>query len=657
MEAVLEVPEHEHPLKLFDLQLQYPHYEEEEEEEKEEKDPIMKEGFEGVTCQRCREEIHMYHRYYYTCSSSCDDFSLHKFCGELPSWLVHPSHPPHTLHLEPYSDLYLERICKICMRHHKPGEYHYNCHECRFSIDVKCALEVGKNIIYHPSHPHLLICAIPKPILCHCNACGKEHKGIFYQCSTTCGGFTIHTECAFLPQKLLIQQRTHGSFYHTHPLTISYSFPLKDQQAKHFPRCRVCGGDFYGKDDLWIYKCDKCLYYAHVDCVRVPPPTAGFGKTAKNYEDVDHPGLLHLPFPDETYSLPKHYLFFQQSGTSNHKVDDHLIHMSHQHPLILVDHTHSNEQTSSSLNSLLLIKCHDPMKKTRLLCNGCLRPIMSTMPFYICDHHSCNDFALHEWCTRLPSELQNHPGHPHHTLHLIYSNIPGCFFDVFLCNVCCLPCNGFAYGCVGCEYYVDVTCGLIPKQITHEAHPNHLLSIDKSVALFFCQICLESDQRREWSFRCNICYIFMHPECALLLAKTIRHKCDKHPMHLSYHPIENHKSEYFCEICEEDLNPHVSFYHCQDCAQSVHTACAQSILQNETHTYIEYRRATHYFVNIKFGGIHKTHSHPHPLSFSQGIVLDGECSNCHRRLQYKMIFKCLKCKFAIDYGCCKKYYI
>ncbi|KAL7587129.1 hypothetical protein Lser_V15G38644 [Lactuca serriola] len=277
MEVVHEVPEHEHPLKLIDLQLQY-NEEEEEENDDEGGDPIIKEGFGGVTCGRCREKIQMYHRYYYTCSSACDDFSLHNFYGELPSRLDHPSNPPHTLHLASYLNLignYNHIICKICKRDQALGDYcyHYKCDQCDFFIDLKCVVEVGKNVIHHPCHPHLLICAIPKPILCHCSACGNEHRGMFYQC-TICAGFTIHSDCAFLAEKLFIQERTtNPSFYHIHPLTISYSFPLIDQEANHFPRCRVCGGDFVGKEDLWIYKCDKCLHYAHLDCIRMLPYT------------------------------------------------------------------------------------------------------------------------------------------------------------------------------------------------------------------------------------------------------------------------------------------------------------------------------------------------------------------------------------------------
>lgn len=262
---------------------------------------------------------------------------------------------------------------------------------------------------------------------------------------------------------------------------------------------------------------------------------------------------------------------------------------------------------------------HNPMKKIELLCNGCLRPIMS-MPFYKCAQ-SCG-FALHEWCTRLPTSIENHPGHPKHPL-ILLPNVSNKFFSIFRCKVCKLDCNGFAYACVKCEYYVDVSCGFIPEKITHKAHPNHLLSrvkLDNYDS--WCHIC----RRRMWedyfSFSCSICdNIFMHIWCALLLPGTIRHKYDKHPMSLSYLPIENHKSEYFCEICEEPLNPHRSFYHCHKCVQSVHSDCAPLILRSEMadRHYSWNDKSIYKYVNVKFGSIHKTPSHPHPLSFTQGI--------------------------------------
>ncbi|KAL8256830.1 hypothetical protein R6Q59_028871 [Mikania micrantha] len=128
-------------------------------------------------------------------------------------------------------------------------------------------------------------------------------------------------------------------------------------------------------------------------------------------------------------------------------------------------------------------------------------------------------------------------------------------------------------------------------------------------------------------------------------------------MKLSYFPIENHKSDYFCEICEKELNPEAAFYHCYECMQSMHTACAPSILCYETHmAYCYYVRiAINEFANVKFGSTYNNMSiHPHPLSFVQGIETDGRCTNCHDTLQYDMIFKCLDCEFAICHWCLKR---
>ena len=274
-----------------------------------------------------------------------------------------------------------------------------------------------------------------------------------------------------------------------------------------------------------------------------------------------------------------------------------------------------------------------------------------SMPYYKCAK-SCN-FALHEWCTRLPTSIESHPGHPQHTLILMQNVLA--FFNIFYCRVCYLPCNGFAYGCVKCHYYVDVCCGFIPEKITHKAHPNHLLSrvkVDNSDSR--CHMCRKYMSGYRFSFSCSICdKLFIHPECALFLPGTIRHKYDKHPMSLSYFPIENHKSEYFCEIYEEEMNPHESFYHCHECVQSVHSDCAPLILRCETETYSGYYKSIYKFVNVKFGKIHKTPHHTHPLSFTQGTASDGDCSICERALRYQMIFKCLECKYAIDYDCCE----
>ncbi|GJR86477.1 hypothetical protein Tco_0210488 [Tanacetum coccineum] len=240
--------------------------------------------------------------------------------------------------------------------------------------------------------------------------------------------------------------------------------------------CNECG------KDINVYH----RYFAHLDCAtsRNEPfmsifLSAGTGKTIKKFKDADHPNLLNLPFPDQTYSILQHW-FSKESGSTVETHEMNLNHISHQlvPSLDLLTKINglklprdSKGATSSGVSSL---SCHNPMKRIELLCNGSVRPIMD-VPFYKCStEDQCCDFVLHEWCTRLAAELLNYSGHAHTLIFLpkVSKNI----FGIFDCEICNLRCNGFAHGCTECQYYIDVNCGFIPDEITHEAHPNHILS-------------------------------------------------------------------------------------------------------------------------------------------------------------------------------------
>ncbi|KAI3772476.1 hypothetical protein L6452_03662 [Arctium lappa] len=565
----MEQLKHEHQLDLIDLQPKYPHYEEEYEEE--EDDWVMKWDF-NCPCNRCGKEINFYHRYYYNCCSHACDYSLHKFCGDLPATLKHTSHYAlrkashralnHTLTLIQRG---VNWLCDICRSKHKRGELSYCCMRCDFDIDVKCAMRDEENpiiyheMVYHPSHPHPLVIINSKPILCECDACGKRHMGV--------------------------------------------------------------------------------------------------GKTIKTFKDADHPDLVHLPFPDQTYNILQLRFFNEGLLTTFATNEENLNHISHEHPLCLVRRQTNDvtRPTSSSDNSLV---CHNPMKKKEVLCNGCIRPIM-TRPFYRCTNEAkgCN-FALHEWCTRLPLEVKNHPGHPKHTLVLL-QKLSDDFPFVFRCSLCKLRCNGFSYACIECAYRTDVSCAFIPEKITHEAHPNHLLLMGKTRkdAFIYCGAC--SIFIDSWSFpisfSCTTCEFSLHPACALLFPRTMRHKLDKHHMNLRYLPVENHKSKYFCEICEEEMDPNRWFYHCEVCVQSMHCACIPIIRRYEE-SILTSKKSIYEFWNIKFGGLYKVKGHQHSLSFGLGIKRDGRCNTCARTFEGEMIFKCLKCKLAVDYYCfCRRW--
>ncbi|MFS7928656.1 putative chromatin regulator PHD family [Helianthus anomalus] len=594
----------------------------------------------------CKEPIGSFHLCYYYCKSC--DYSLHKFCAELPKTSQNnPLHPDHNLKLLLYLLTFECRVCNLELK----DTYFYFCDFCSYMMCIICATTLEQKI-NHASHPHQLD-RMFEPIVSRCGACGNKHDGFFFQC-TTCPVFRINLDCALLPAKLLIQVSTNGAFSHSHPLTLAYSFPESEYYAKFRPKCRVCNGGFHFH--LWNYKCGKCLYYVHVDCATSKTP-ASLGKTYKNYKEEEHLNLLNFPFQDEGDNLLKHHMSNQKALIGKCHDGEMFNHFSHKHQLILLD-----KQTSVGKKPVSL---HDPMKRVQLLCDGCVKPIV-TVPFYTCcqyaDEQCC--FVLHEWCAKLPSQIQDYFGHPEHPL-VLMPNIPSKFFGVFKCEVCKLASNGFAYGCTICEYYVDINCAFIPEEITHDAHPGHLLlKVKPSEIWKDCKAC-DNPMYMEWRFHCPSCDIYIHVKCALLLPRVIKHKLDKHPLSLRYEPVENHIEEYFCEICEDEFNPWQWFYHCTTCAQSMHTRCVPFILQYEQATSRFFGEGVYKFLNIKFGGTLEIKDHPHRLSFVQGVESHGKCSNCRlsrflrpyrQQLTYnQMIFKCMECEFALHYDCASSF--
>ncbi|XP_035846514.1 uncharacterized protein LOC110939808 isoform X2 [Helianthus annuus] len=620
-----EIIQHDHPLILEDLQLMYQNYQEDD-DDFDDQDLINMQKFE-CKCDVCGYRIDWYHRYYYRCSQSSCSYSLHKSCRELSTTLRFPAHLVHTLRLKKSLNSW---SCHSCLTEHLAGIC-YHCSTCDYEIDLRCATFAEQTMIHHPGHPHPLTSITLDPIMSKCYACGKKHEGVFYHCST-CFYFSIHVDCVTLPFKLSLE-------HHVHKLTLSYSFTVIPYHSK----CRICVTSISERD--WRYKCSKCRYYVHLDCAlsRGEPFMSIFshGKSDKNFKAADYPNLLHYPLPDDSYNIIPHHLL---RGDYRHfdQIKSDNMHPSHPHPLLLIN-------APGTL--------HNPMERIKLLCNGCVRPITTT-PLYGCTMR-CN-FFLHEWCTRLPSELENHPGHPLHPLSLFHSPPSELAYTGFKCNICGLCCNGFGYVCSVCDYLVDVHCGFIPERLTHEAHPNHLLSrveassIQSTSSTLACHACGITINGGEFCFRCGFCDFYLDNRCALHLPKTIKNKYDRHRLKLSYSPIENHKSEYFCEVCEEELIPEIWFYHCQECGQSIHSACAPLILRSEqgVNDSLNDWRGVCKFINMKFGRLVTFYrSHPHPMLLIPGTKIHGRCSFCFGELQSLLIFKCYTCKLAFHVSC------
>ncbi|KAL8261572.1 hypothetical protein R6Q59_025621 [Mikania micrantha] len=599
---------HSHLLTLVQL---HPHHNINANSETEDEDHVVENRHVGK-CEMCKEEIYSFNLCYYSCEDC--DYLLRKFCAQLPTTQQsHQLHPGHILilsqdfqHQDPGFKFFstANSVWKCCVcKLYRINFYNYHCSICKFDMDIICAT-MSEQKMDHPSHPHQLQRYFSR-LTSLCHACGKEHSGTFYHC-TTCSWFRIHLDCGLLPTKLLIQQSTKGSFSHPHLLMLTFSFPYSEKRDKFFPHCKVCDNGFNTYE--WHYRCNKCRYYIHVYCTT----SKGLGKTHKKIKVKDQSSLIRCPFPDESSNLLKHLFINKGKMTIEGKIDDEMF--SHPHPLILFD-TPLNES----------ISLHDPMKRVELLCDGCVRPIVD-VPFYKCSQHHC-DFVLHEWCTRLPFEIQHHHDHQKHTL-LLLPKIPGKFLNLFKCAICGLHSNGFVYGCMQCEYYMDINCGFIPLAITHEAHFDHPLLRYKASHTCKCYM-----TRNRLGYHCFGCDFSLHIECALLLPKTIKNKFDKHPLSLRYDPAEDYSSDYFCEICEDELN--------------LKLECEQS-------TVSRLNNPVSFFSNVKFGETHEIIDHPHPLTFVQGINADGECKVCHQQLRYSMILKCFMCKFACHRSCVSK---
>ncbi|KAL8231338.1 hypothetical protein R6Q57_001116 [Mikania cordata] len=188
MELNLEELKHDHPLMLVDLQLMHRDYEEDD-EDYDDNDLITTQNFKCI-CNRFERGIDWYHRYYYKCSMSSCNYSLHKFCHEISTTIEFQGHPSHPLVLRKTTN---DQKCHCCRRFHRDSVC-YHCLTCNYRIDLLCATFVEQNTIHHPGHPHPLTSVSVEPILSKCSACEKKHEGHFYHC-VTCFNFSMNSEC------------------------------------------------------------------------------------------------------------------------------------------------------------------------------------------------------------------------------------------------------------------------------------------------------------------------------------------------------------------------------------------------------------------------------------------------------------------------------
>ncbi|GJX39467.1 hypothetical protein Tco_0252770 [Tanacetum coccineum] len=325
-------------------------------------------------------------------------------------------------------------------------------------------------------------------------------------------------------------------------------------------------------------------------------------------------------------------------GSTSTCKDGQIMVLEHEHPLELVDlqrKRQHNEETDDDDGVDL-----DTIPEFRGQCGRCSQVISEYHMYYYKCVDTC-DYSLHKFCAELPPKLE-HTAHGHPLVISQYKHVTWKYCEEWkkpssiilaIHTNCLLSPNLFCVyvmlaGLNIREFSIDVPSVVslyIIKGLDISQNAEFVVLVF-GIKKFFGFINarnvgtmpISTVQHQEQSLSC-LSYLLL----------TVRHRYDKkHAFNLSYFPVENHPAEYFCDICESNLDPTSFFYHCNDSDQSMHLACAPMMFHSETPFRNDFLKADiNKYINIKFRGTHSIKDHPHPLSFVQGLASDGNCES------------------------------
>nr|GEY37402.1 C1-like protein [Tanacetum cinerariifolium] len=545
MEEINHFFHQEHPLKLIDWE---------------------KQGGVVVECDMCEESISVGDSAY-----ACVEcrFFLHKSCSQLQQTIHYTSlfHRPLNLIAlgKTNSKLYFCYVCghKITkgffygVPQDGTGEFNAcsNCFLVEFAHKAESdAIKKEASIkLIHEGHPQHSLTLMLRPASLRCDACKTEEKGLFYECDRC--DFWIHKSCASLAPIFNLPH-----LHPKHPLVLVYSLPENFYKYPYY--CQFCRK--YIRRDEWLYHCRRCRYFAHIKCTinaqKLPYTPRDDPSTSAASDNIN--SLLHFPMAEGFIDPLKvlHSKIIAQDDKEATEIN-YWNHLPHSLILNYVEDPQGN-------NMMPDINSGDPIK----VCYACVRPL--SFPYYSCKEDGCLMFApVHKYCAELPQTIQ-HQLHPDHTLHLADTWEDANFYT---CNGCFSLGNTFAYKCeTKCKFYFCVNCAFLPKTIKHESH-NHPLTqlIDPGVA---CKACNQSSAGISYS--CNACAFQLCMYCAMRSPQSVAHRyCKGHEITLTYPPVEDHPEDFYCDICEEEMDPNFPLYHCHDqkYRSSFHLYCLSRI--------------------------------------------------------------------------------
>ncbi|XP_038689584.1 uncharacterized protein LOC119988572 [Tripterygium wilfordii] len=468
-------------------------------------------GCEEIFCCACLKSL--LDTSFYYCGECY--FFLHKRCSELPRVIKHHSHHKHPLILHPNSPYYPNSsVCDMCGL--EIVNFLYNCSDCKFDLDIDCAL-LALWFTQPESHKHHFTkWGRSDPFTCDfCGAYsdryrfGSSSKNLLPWICTNCH-VVVHNECMSLPFTVHLPQHDHP-FIHTHFIPESQSIALI---------CGICCQEV--NREFGCYSCQNCPSVVHVNCA------------------LD-------------FKVQKVGQKFWTEGIE--AIEDQLLEQEIKHFI----HPH---------HKLLLVQHDDCEIETK--CEGCMSLI--SCPFYKC--LEC-DFSLHVSCSKLPKQI-NHPLHEEHPLTLVPNNDN----VVFYCGACSNPYHGFTYHCLTCIYFrIDVRCALVnPFEFYHDSHKHPLSVFTQNNNCLECTSCGKAPPK--YVLRCKErCPFALDYGCATL-PRRVKYEYDENALVLSYHGDDDSDGYPYCDICDQYRDPNHWFYGCPnylECPIYLHPNCAQSL--------------------------------------------------------------------------------
>ncbi|XP_047962179.1 uncharacterized protein LOC125207012 [Salvia hispanica] len=599
---------------------------------------------------------------YYRCSQECwYGVKLHEDCAEAPRKIRHAMHPQHTLAQQFNIDVV--RQCSICQLSVCGIFYRCTSAECAYVMHIRCAQ--GSDMMYpaedgeeqqsssgggrtHPSHPKHQLLFLRRSSSFKCDACGTTHaKGSSYLCTRDDCQHWIHERCASLPQNIQREE---------HPHSLSLSFHVPPQYLRYGYRCEVCRKRLVTKH--WVYHCELCSYVVHLTCAFIKSPHTTREK-----------GIMVFPINDVAVGEDLIGASVKRQGVDAHTLilDHHDVvdYKFHHHKLTLVSSSSSSsfqeEENGDDDDDEEDYSC----RKSELTCNGCITPIFLKQTsssssssssskdcyYYMrCSISSCK-YYLHLACFQLPPQISSLPLlHQHenenendHSL-VLQSGDNRKPWEWAYCRVCWKYTNGLYYACTKCDngFSVDIKCASMLATIYHAAHPPHPLNLlsredTRRQSYDICDGC--NGLMYGGMYACGTCDFIVHFQCAVLPASTLSRRWDKHhPLLLTHDATLNRPGDFYCNQCEQEMNPKRWMYHCRDCDLSFHPHCLKT--------------TSGWFRNIKFGQkflIHRAHCHT--LTY-QILTTKRRCDVCGQDRHEAIGFHCASCNFFLCFQFC-----